>query len=399
MRSRRRWAIALIVAVAGCSGVKTPPLQVVGFAPLPPLTTAAKAAGRDAGYSARSGDRIVWLFGDTFPDDTTMLCATAAWSDVRHPTRLEEATDAAGRPSQLYELSAEERAFNAAREDPPSCCRRWPECKEGTPYCHCGASTDCSTRIALWPGSVFAVAAGRTVSYYEKVRVGVAPYDFEHLGSGIAWLDEGQTVARRQLDAAGKPHLVFTADEPNFFRGVVAEEPDGAVVYAYARTNRYGCVLDVLVSRVELTRIGERTGYRFWDGTDWTPELDEARPILSGVVAGLGTVSWNRYLGAYLAAEADLCTGGNRLLLRTAPRPEGPWSEPLAISLARAGAETDAYAAILHPELDRGRQAAISFYQPQLRGEEILGRVRLFYLTLLKGSGARLRYPRTHPIH
>ena len=114
-------------------------------------------------------------------------------------------------------------------------------------------------------------------------------------------------------------------------------------------------------------------------------------------MAGLGTVSWNDYLRSYLAAEADLCTGGDRLLVRTAPRPEGPWSAAIEVSLAAVGAKTDSYAAILHPELDRGRRIAVSLYLPELRGDEILGRVRLFRLTLARTAGARVRYPRTRP--
>jgi hypothetical protein len=359
--------------------------------------TPASAAGRDGGYSARAGSRIAWLFGDTFPDDQTLLCATAAWSDVAEPARLDEAVDARGRPLQLYEFSPDEHAFNAAHETYPTCCGRWPECPLEEPYCHCPPSTDCATRIAIWPGSVFPLDDRRTVSYYEKVWVGVAPYDFEHLGTGTARLETGRTVAIRTLDAHGEPDLVFGPEEPNFFRGLLVEESGIPTVYAYARTNRNGCVVDVLVAQVPLDRIQMRSAYRFWSGSGWSSEVEDARPVLSSVVAGLGTVAWNDYLRSYLAAEADLCTGGNRLLIRTAPRPEGPWSASIEVSLEGVGAKADSYAAILHPELDRGRRIALSVYQPELRGDEILGRVRLFRLTLARTAGARVRYPRTRP--
>ena len=89
-------------------------------------------------------------------------------------------------------------------------------------------------------------------------------------------------------------------------------------------------------------------------------------------------MSWNPWLGKYLAVYTLGLT--NRVMMRTAFRPEGPWSEPVE---AFVGAPTEGafnYAAFEHPELARedGRVVTITYFHPLggFRGEFRIVRVR-----------------------
>ena len=100
----------------------------------------------------------------------------------------------------------------------------------------------------------------------------------------------------------------------------------------------------------------DRAAWRFYDGSGWSSDLARARPILARVEGGLGSVAWNDHLGAYVSGINDICTGGSRFLMRTAPRPEGPWSEPAVVDLTPLGAGPEAYAGRLHPAFGSGRR-------------------------------------------
>jgi hypothetical protein len=389
-------ALALLPVLTGCGVlVPTGPAFSVSLrSALPPLTTDAPADGRDAGFSARIGDRIAWLFGDTFPNDDIMLSATAAWSDRDDPTSLWEPIDASGIPIELYAYSPREAAFNLAHAEPPVCCSQYETCPSGDPYCACAPGTDCSARIALWPGAVVARDARSLVGYYEKVRVGAGPWDFDVLGVGTATLDADSTRAARKLDADGEPMMVFERGEPKFLHALRVDQDAVNWVYVYGETEPKNCGVDVYVGRVRLENISDRTAYRFFDGRAWTDSIVSAGPIMTAVVGGLGSVSWNDYLGAYVSGTIGLCTDGAQFILRSARRPEGPWSRPVAVDLASVGADAQAYAGLMHASVAQGRRVVVSFYQPLVRDDRALGRVHLVELELHRRS--RLNRYRGH---
>jgi hypothetical protein len=372
LRVARLSAAAALVLLQALASSAEPPPRVAAVEPLGTFSTNARAWGRDAGYSARIGARILWIFGDTFTP-SGLRSATGAWARPPKPFALQEAVDEHGAPHQFYPFSSEERAYAAAHATPPACCSEREACTEREPYCHCPAGTDCSVRVALWPGDVIEVEPGKAINFYEKVIAGVAPYDFRHVGTGLARIEAGSSVAARAGNAGGEPLLLFTAAEPNFLRAVRVEgEP--ASIFVFAATSRDRCSVDVLIGRVAADRVERRGAYRFWNGSFWQEDLREARPILARITGGLGSVAWNDHLKRYVAAFSDICTGGTKLHVRSAARPEGPWSEPAIVDLAPLGATAESYAGMLHPALGGGREMVLSFYRPQ-SGDQ--GSVRL----------------------
>lgn len=337
----------------------------------------APSYGRDGGHTVRIGNHVLWIFGDTFTP-AGMLSSTAGWSRLTDAQTLVEATDAKGLPMQFFPYTAEETDFNGAHADVAPCCEDREDCPKGNLYCHCSAGEDCAARIALWPGDGIALGADRARLYYEKFVIGVAPYDFRRVGVGLASVRGGDATASRDLEPNGEPQLIFGATEPGFARGiVVAENPTR--FYVYANVNRHDCAVDVVVGRVELARMADRSSYEFWDGSDWVSELNLAQPIAAQIPGGLGSVIWNDYLGAYLSAWSDLCTGGRALVMRTATRPEGPWSPAFGVDLAPLGASRDAYYGLLHPEFGAGRSLLLTYFQPI---GEVYGQIRTVKLTL-----------------
>ncbi len=375
------WRWLPLTLLAACAGMQPTgearPLRVAQVEDLGDFSTNAWSYGRDAGNSVRLGSEILWVFGDTFTW-TDMHSATAAISHVDTPSQLNEPIDTWFGSLPFYAFSAEEESYNRDRE-PPECCTENDKCNPEHPYCTCPEPVDCWTRIALWPGDLIAIDDELAVHLYEKVHVGSAAYDFAHLGTGVAIVQRGTTTATRVLTADGEPQLIFGPDEPNFLKALAVEEGGSINAYLYASTNRQYCDVDIVLARVALSEIFDRSAYRFWHGSGWSKHLSDAAPILAAVRGGLGTVVWSDYLGSYLASFSDICSGGTHLVLRTAPRPEGPWSEPTPVDLRPFGATKDAYAGQVHAALASGRELVFTYYQPEKLG---IGRVRLGRITL-----------------
>ena len=327
------------------------------------LPTDAGAYGRDGGHTLGLNGSVLWQFGDSFTE-AGLLSSTAAWSNDADPLSLRDTVGADGEPVAFLPMTPRERAFNRTHAAPPPCCFETVGCETPILYCRCPDATDCTQRLALWPGDGTAIAADTAIVYYDRQFVGVAPYDFRDAGVGVAVVAAGAASARRLMDPQGEPVWVFHRDEPHFTRGMRVAGSEGDHFYLYASTGRLGCAVDVLLARVPVASMAEREHFRFWDGRGWVRDVDAAQPIARSIVGGLGSVAWNEHIGAYLSVWSDICTGGNQLALRWAPQPQGPWSDAVLVDLASLGAGPDAYYGMQHPEFGHGRELVVSYFQP-----------------------------------
>ena len=374
------------VATAGCSSfqVTAEPPRVSDLQPAGELKTPARADGRDAGSSVVMGAKIAWLFGDTFPDEDTLLTATAAWSEISAPYTLTEPVGEGNIPFELFCYSVDEQQYNLEHASPPECCKQQQDCSLREKYCACERGTDCGYRIALWPGDAVKLDEDTLLMVYEIIRAGVAPYDFEFVGNGIATLDLNQSVATRVTDEAGRPLILFGADSHNYLH--MSDGRDG-YVYFYARKLKQNCLADIYIARVPTEAARQRDQYEFWAAGGWIHKESESMPMLRDIVGGLGSVLWNPWLRRFVAAELDLCTGAN-LALRTAPRPEGPWTDARSIDVSSLGATGESYAARLHEALSEDDRVGFSFYVPKVTDDKVVGRLH-FGSVRLRGAEFR----------
>jgi len=201
------------------------------------------------------------------------------------------------------------------------------------------------------------------------------PWEFSRHGTSIAvWTDPTQPPAR--LSGGGGSADLFSAEEPAWGSGAVAAGDD---LYAYACQCR-GFDCPCLVARVPLESALEREAWRFHAGSGrWSSDWRDARPVMEA--APYLTVHWNDHLGSYLAIHA--VPGERTIALRTADRPEGPWSEPrlYVVGLAPPPHRYHNAAALAHPEFarDGGRVEYITYFRDT--GPFWTGETRLVEIT------------------
>ena len=325
-------------AGAGCVD---PPraVEVVSTRDVGTMGKPATTATRDSGESVLVGGKVLWTFGDTFfspksADGVNFRTNTAALADPSNPLVVSEPLDASGAPFAALDHTAEETAYNAAR-DPTK------------------------DRIALWFGGLVPEGAGALAFYLKLV---VRPdLDYTYLGVGTARFAAGQTKGTRM------PGLLFdyAKGEPRFERPMLHE----GTVYLYGeRPGRQGVFG---VAKAPLARATERAAYTFWNGTAWTASVAETATVFDGI-PGQMSAAWNPYLGRFMAVYMNV--PAQKVVYRTAARPEGPWSAPADLFTPLRAETGFAYAAMEHPHLRKegGKTLFVTYYRPMagfLQGE------------------------------
>jgi hypothetical protein len=329
-------------------------VQVVATRDIGAIANDPQVLTRDCGYSAWFRGRSVWFFGDTIlrtpnADNQQLLCNSWSLSHDRDGTDgiggLLPPADGVGASMALVPLTGEEAAFNLLHQG--------REC----------LAAPCETRWALWPGTI-AVDEEADVAYlfYHKVMVGGGDYNFDKVGHSVAIMNNPDAPAER-------PEFGLYEDYPTL---LFSEERDGfgsAAVQVGQFLYIYGCEMqadDVAkpcrLARVRIDRVLERKAWKFYHGQgQWSTSLVGASTVFRG--NDMMSVFYNEYLGRYVAVYSQPL--GTRVMIRTAERPEGPWSRASVLFECRdsQGFMGWIYDALAHPELsnDKGRTLYLTY--------------------------------------
>ena len=139
-------------------------------------------------------------------------------------------------------------------------------------------------------------------------------------------------------------------------------EEQHVLIYGVDTTD--GLNKKLLLARVPADHVDRFRDWRFWDGRGWSRRPDNASPIADNVMDELtvhrfGAVEKPLYLMIYSKPILD-----DHIVARTAPTPQGPWSAIREIYRCPEPA-TDkrlmAYSAKAHPELSRDGQLLITY--------------------------------------
>jgi hypothetical protein len=339
-----------VLVLAACSSDPALSVREVGLIADPPGTS-----GRDVGFSASFGGHSVWIFGDTFFADASAdgyhwRASTWSFTDDTHASNgldgWTHGTGADGKPLALLPHTADEQAFNDAHNGDP-----------------CAAGDHCGARHTAWPASfVVDPSTGSALIFYSKEETEpTGPYSFRGAGTSIAtWAaPDGPAVRPVVRPDLADPTVLFPEEELTLGAAALV---DGGDLYAYACPGGE-LTAPCTLARAPVASALDRSAWTFYSGSDWTVDWHGAEPIFEG--APLMSVHKSPYLGQFVAFYMIPLT--SNMAMRTAPRPEGPWSaeERFAEAAPAQDGNWD-YALAAHPELARegGRVEYLSYYQP-----------------------------------
>jgi serine/threonine protein kinase len=258
-----------------------PAVFVSGITELGTVRLDDRPVKAEGGHSTRIGHESLWVFGDTL--------AAAATAETYSTLNLRE------RGQRLSLSFPSDLAFNAAQSS--------DDCV-----------SPCGARLVVTPGALVADSVhDRLLVFYHRVMRRDS-HPEQRVSTLLSVCDEGREC--RSVSLSG-------ADEPGWGAAAVI---DGAHLYSFACKTE-SLSTSCLLARVPLSAVLNRSDWTFYEGNgNWSNDWRAARPVIEGGIYG-GTLSvhWSRGFGKYVAASSRILD--SRIQLRSAERPEGPWSE------------------------------------------------------------------------
>jgi hypothetical protein len=247
---------------------------------------------------------------------------------------LYEPIDALGNQRELLRLNDDERAYNNAH------------------------STGDQTEWYLMPGPVIAdPERDRDLIVYTKVFE-VPDGQEKRAGFSLAvWQHPDSAVVRPIVSPESEePTLLFGGDDPHLVAGALV---DGGFLYLYSAD-----FVSCTVARAPMADVLDRTAWHFYAGDGkWTKDATLAAAVLPGMVADI-SLHWNEHLEKYVAVNGGWGRVG--IYLRTADRPEGPWSKSRQIVEGLPPTTGGNHGLVAHPEFSRdgGRIVYMTYNHP-----------------------------------
>lgn len=335
----------------GTTGAASAPTRVgpAGGSPLADID-------RDAGVSARLRDgSTLWLFGDSMARDTAggvryFVNNTAAWAPP-------------GQPAATRDASVGGSPVTFARPAQP-----FPACS------HPGATQ------AMWPLSAATVAAGaldRVVAYFENLCLGPGQVTESRGVSVVEWwydpaappdgLPITGTVLTQQLFPARAYGMAAVNGGDGWLYAYSCEgPPDGGMPADYGPCR---------VARVSPSLAADAGSYSYRTGSGWSSEPDDATAMVmpappSGQtmpVASL-TVSRDDAHGVWVMAYSPWPGYTDRVTVRVATSPVGPWTAPVEVQLPGCVDQPAGmpafycYAGTVQPQLSTPTSLGLGYY-------------------------------------
>lgn len=354
-------ALLPLFAWLGC-GSHPPDADILSVREVGPVRFIESIRGRDGGESSLFDGMSVWVYGDTTTEvagvdgeswRSSTFCYTDDFEAGDGIDCRGEPVDSNGVPGEFLPFTEEELEFNLTYNRP-----ELPD--------------DERARWALWPSAIVTdPETGRALIFYQKLFARLGDWNFDSVGHSIAtWDGITSPVVRPEVRPdAEHPTLLFPVEEITIGQGVLVHE---GFLYAYGCGVNWVTDCPCVLGRAPLSGALDRDSWEFYRGRNtWSDNPRNAVKIAEG--APQISVHWNEHLGRFLMVYNDPL--GNKLYIRTAEAPEGPWSDAKKI-LDEVPPLDDSqwnYCAYAHPELSKenGRIEYLSYFRPTefLKGE------------------------------
>jgi len=311
--------------------------------------------GADAAFSVSlGGDRILWLFGDTFVGDGTMKRAKSAF--IRNSIAVQRGRDLSFARVDFYwrgPASAPASYFPATSE-------AW-----------------------LWP--LHGIHRGGALTlFFMRVVPSTEGLGFKVDGSAAMRCDNPEEPPDRwTFRALALPKAPF--DGAALFGVALLNRLDSVLAYCVAETPGHPAYL-LRWRGVDFDR-GDLSAPEWWEGSRFAPGHELSGPPAPVISAAATEFSVHRLLdGRYMQVQT-VGFGGADVMGRFAPRPEGPWSERELLFRPRESGwhNTMVYAGKAHPELI-GAPIVVSYATNHFDPGTLLKNKRLYYPRFIRVS-------------
>lgn len=333
--------LVLFCLAAACAASASGP--VITAEPALEYDTAFRNArgwiGADGDYSVPLGkDRVIWLFSDTFVGrvedgkrvDCTMINNSVAVQSLSAPGKVEffYRQDKDGKPASVFT----------------------PEDGRGYFWLFAGAMT---------PGGLF-------IFMPQVESTGGGAFGFRTIGMSLGHVpNPHDPPAKWTFTQRLFPYCRYEGDETICFGS--ATLADGDYVYIYGSSSRRDDqdkrISSAVVARAPVADLDNFSSWRFYSKREWTSDWQRCEALYDGATSEC-SVSYLPSVGQFAAVYTSFGISG-MIVMRLAPRPEGPWGEPVKLYDCPDKdwhEHAFSYAAKAHPELSKSPDELIISY-------------------------------------
>jgi hypothetical protein len=289
--------------------------------------------GSDGAYSTDLGNgRVLWLFGDSgIAKDASR---TDSWF-IRNSLAIQTG----------YDPSTASITFYWGQKDN-----------------HPGSFFPEDGDVWFWPGPAVRVGTGLIVFAGRLVKNGTGPFGFKGAGNTAFFIDDAQAdPSVWQARPLAVPDLVDVG------LGTASVTADG-YLFVYGRRSDNACV--VMRFGLEDAARGDLSHGELFAGGHWgaASEVTKSSAVVFPLGPSEGSVHWEPRLGQFVLTQTE-GFGASTLALRTAPHPEGPWTEPRSFFRPEESFLPGAfvYAGKGHPEL-KGADLVVTYFPGHFDG-------------------------------
>ena len=293
--------------------------------------------GGDGAYSmALDGDRVFWLFGDTFV------------GRVENGRRVD---------SQLINNSA---AIQTGSEPSDAALAFiYRTLSDGGPTAFLQPADSAGW---LWPYHGVRTVEGLFLFLLQiEPTEGPAAFGFKLVSTWLGKVINPDEPAERWNVSQQK---IPWGHERRLFGSSVLLQGDTCYIYGTVDEAAGGVMVKhMIVARVPAEKLGDFSAWRFFAGGDWVAEADRAGRVCENVASEF-SVSYQPAAGRYVLVYTEGGLSAN-IVLRFSPRPEGPWGEAVRVyRCPEVGWDPRVfcYAAKGHPELAAAADELIVTY-------------------------------------
>ena len=175
-------------------------------------------------------------------------------------------------------------------------------------------------------------------------------------------------------------HLIFGA----------AVLRDGERIYIYGTDQRPKERLgtkQMVVARVDANAMADFSAWRFFHVGEWVADFREATPLARGMASEY-SVTHHAALGGYVSVSSGNFLSPD-IVMRTAPQPWGPWSEPAVVFRCPEAAwskDIFCYSAKAHAALSGGNELVITYAANSHSLAQVIGDARLYWPRFVRVS-------------
>lgn len=336
----------------------------------PPPLNNGKVVAQDGGMSVRLGDDVYFLFGDTYVDSNGDGGLTVPGDGLITGGTIARTADLDAADCLTLTYKTGSHGF-------------------ASPLLEVAPGEDC-----VWAGTPV-VANGRLYFFYSSLPDGHCTLADIEADTGLARLvGDPREMRAERVGAGPRGELFWRWGEPQFSYAMSVSDEAGDWIYVLgmAPSGPPG----IYVTRVREQAIESLDAYSYWDGSGWSTDFWQARPIFTTDERGITnmpSIAYSAALGRYLAtyscgfAGTLVCARTALSEGRTAEAITGPWSESTVIYDCPndvAGPWLDCYLAFEHSEYARSD----ALYVTTSRGTGLRGWVMLRELELTEDPPA-----------